>query len=558
MTARTLTDTAVIDMSDNPVTDDQAADIVDNASREDLQPLIENFFDIALKSEDPGAVASALRVLGPYLSRDPGLGAAVDTRMLALIDQGLAAGTPALAEAIAKSVYDRSRERVNVAIPFIPALLSFLDMDMATIGAPSYYTLMIVAAGAPDDLGPFVGTLIGKLAGPGIAASTFAARIITVLARNRPEYVTDARDALRHLCETCTEGILKTEAAKAYQAIGGSLLPDGDSEGCERDETAIVRPHEATANPAPITLSDVQSAGAPSGPSVDNTRLLSIIARLFRIRGEARAAEAGDEALDEIAGDMSAFVQWVESKFTLTEGSLNLKRAAISPEEIDAIARRNAPADASKLAAAPGRVTTQVLPVVETPLPQPEVPGLPAAAETQPLETEATTKVSDNLSDSSFNAAEIAAMRDLMAEFEDNFSVVAGSLLEDMGMGHLRSGRVGEDHKISAKEFVSAFDKLINENRIETKAHLSDAPASGFDAKSLVSELKRCISLSQSTSVLVPAPDVPANPVPPVEKKAVPETVSLSALEQSPKPRKYYTRSGTKMCVKIEPGNDKK
>ena len=545
MTTKIFTDLTVTDGSNDTVTSKPVAAVAGSESQDEIQQVVDEIIEIALMSEDMSAVATALRALNPYLTLVHDKEAALDNRMLALIDQGSAAGSPELAEAIAQSVYERSRERIDVALPFIPALLSFLELDMSTIGAPSYYTLMIVATDAPDHLGPFVGTLIGKLAGPGLVARTFAARIITVLACNRPEYVADARDALRNLCETCPEGILKTEATKAYQAIEGHLMPGEGSGGCERDEQAIAPPQEIPANPDATIIASSRPAGARSSLSIDYDRLLSIIARLLHIREEISYPTADFEKLDQMADDMWELARWIEAEFPLTKEALKAKEAAMSPDEIKALCEHEAPAAVIPQETAPGSAT---------------VPALPVVVERQIQKTEVSATVSDCQADTSIDAVDVTAMRVMIEDVENDFSVTAGSILDAIGMGHLKPGMRGEDRKISAKEFISAFEKIIEEQKSGASAKTTGSEASGTptsesEAKFLVSELKRCVNPSQPTPARVPAPGKAGSLVPPVEKKSALEIVPQPASGRSPKTRRYYIVSGKKKYI-INSKND--
>ncbi len=175
--------------------------------------------DFILSVNDPDVVAHALKNLMPRIPLDQCLENALDQRILALVDRGMAAKNAELAEAIALFLYRSAQERAGVARPYIPTLLSFLEQNLETTGAYSYYTLMLVARDTPDDFGPHADMLVRMLDSPGPAAKTFAMRIMTALAPRHPEYVIDARDTLRNLAETSPQGIIKAEAAGAYRAV---------------------------------------------------------------------------------------------------------------------------------------------------------------------------------------------------------------------------------------------------------------------------------------------------------------------------------------------------
>ncbi len=212
---------------------------------------------LALNSEDMKIVACALNKLRPMLPLDPSQEDALDKRMSALIARGSAAKSPDLAEAVTHFLYCRAQQRARAAVPFIPALLSFLDLDLATTGSHSYYTLMILAENAPDDLLPFTDGLIDKMASPSYAVRTLAVRIIAALADKRPGSMTNAREPVRDLAENSGEGILKTEASHALQAIEGRLK-SCEGHAAIADHTATVasshrpaRPHLVPGNPGP-------------------------------------------------------------------------------------------------------------------------------------------------------------------------------------------------------------------------------------------------------------------------------------------------------------------
>jgi hypothetical protein len=370
--------------------------------------------DIALTSDDMNAVARALKALKSLLPLDPGLENALDKRLLALTDRGMMAENAGLAEAIALFIYSRSQARASAARPYIPTLLSFLAQNVETTGAYSYYTLMIVANNAPVYLGPYADPLIRTLNSPSYAAQTFAMRIIAALAPSHPEYVAGAREVLHDLSETSPQEIIKAEAAKAYRAVRDiPKAPRGH--GCRLlDDPAIASLYET-----PVWQ---RAVGCHLSTAYSNDS--------FADRPQGR--RSGTKRDSRPSKRSNLYQEFVEK---LKQGESNQsfedQLALLAPESI---------AQA---------VPSEIMPVEAITPSAPVVIASPAV---------------DNLPDSA-----TANLQEMMNEVQSDFSTRAGGLLDALGMGHLKRGNAFKaepgNHKISAKEFVSAMEKLVRDQK---------------------------------------------------------------------------------------------
>ena len=138
-----------------------------------------------------------------------------------------------LAEAIAAFVFRRARNNASIARPYIPALLSFLDYDISTTGASSYYTLIIVTRSRPEIFQPYASTLIAMLDSPRDAIKAFAIKIIAALAREHPEYVAGAEKKLESLSTGHPQQIVRKVSADAYHVLHHNLSGNDTDEQVE-------------------------------------------------------------------------------------------------------------------------------------------------------------------------------------------------------------------------------------------------------------------------------------------------------------------------------------
>ena len=195
------------------------SEMTSSASPDEMRFLARQIADTVLSSQDLGVIARALKTLTTLLPLDTDTENALDRRLMALIGYGAIAKSDDLAEAVALFVYGRTQADTGVARPYLPTLFSFLSQDIATTGAYSYYTLMIVASEVPEHYGSCADLLARALDSPSIASKVFAMRVIGELSLHRPEYVASARKTLRDLSASDQPGIVKAEATKAYYSL---------------------------------------------------------------------------------------------------------------------------------------------------------------------------------------------------------------------------------------------------------------------------------------------------------------------------------------------------
>jgi hypothetical protein len=444
---------------------------------------------LALTSEDIKAVACALDALRPLLPLDPYQEAALEKRMLALVARGAAAESPDLSRAIAHILYVRARQRARAVVPFVPTLLSFLDEDLATTGANSYYTLMILAEDAPDDLFPFADRLIGKLDSSGYAVKTLIVRVLAALGRKRPGYLVNARGPLRDLAEGSEDGILKAEAMKALQAIEWPIMsPVADRAIAGRTATSASsrRPAGRTVTraisrlPARRTVTSA-SPGKPAGHKC----LLTILAQLMNLwRVISRSHSKGKE-ISRIADDLREITRWIEAEFPASGDGSRVKNALILPAERPHFFT-------------PKIKTEMVLPKMM--LLHLARPGRRVAVVQPSLKVAAPVNERAPGSEPPANETETARPREIMAEIGGDFSVKASRILDAPGMEHMKpAGTDGSgDRSISASEFRLALETIVHEKKsngpVTSPAPLCSSPRSSWpEMKRLLGEINRHI-----------------------------------------------------------------
>jgi hypothetical protein len=101
----------------------------------------------------------------------------------------------------------------------------------------------------------------------------------------------------------------------------------------------------------------------------------------------------------------------------------------------------------------PVPVTPAPMPLTELSLPVIEVP----VAAAPPAAEEAT------------ESPDAALLQEMISDVQNEFSSKAGSLLDSLGMGHLKRGNANKTddstRKNSVREFVSSMEKLIWEHK---------------------------------------------------------------------------------------------
>lgn len=385
--------------------------------------------DFVLAVNDPKAIALGLKALIPLIPLDLRLEKILDQRIMVLIDRGMVAKNAELAEAIAMFLHRGAQERVSLARPYIPTLLSFLAQNMETTGAYSYYALLLVAENSPDYFGPHAATLLRTLDSPSPAARTFAMRIIATLAPAHPEYVVGARDILRNLAEASPPGIIKTEAINAYHAVRAVSKSPVDRNNNLLDDPAIASLYDM-----PVWQRAVERhlSTAYSGNAAGVVRHHSRRKDIKRERRPSKRSNLYQEFVEKLkqGEDVQSF-----------EDQLDL----LSPEAIAAAM----PCEIEPAAA----ITPSPPPLVEMPLPEIEVPVVTASPAAEDLR----------------DSPDAALLQEMITDVQKEFSAKAGSLLDSLGMGHLKHGTTFKTEegnlKNSAREFISAMEKLIREHK---------------------------------------------------------------------------------------------
>jgi hypothetical protein len=414
---------------EDPVAEGHLSTPARSARTENRRIAARKIVDYVLAVDDPKAVALGLKALMPLIPLDPRLEKVLDQRILALIGRGMAAKSAELAETIALFLHRSAQERASLAKPYIPTLLSFLEQNIETTGAYAYYALLRVAKDSPGDFGPHAALLIRTLNSPSPAASTFAMRIIATLAPAHPEYVVGARDILRNLAETSPPGIIKEEATNAYHAVREVSKSPGVRSSKLLDDPAIASLYEL-----PVWQRAVEShlTTAYSGDAADIARPHGRHKNITRETRPSKRSNLYQEFVEKLK--QGEGVQSFEEQLDLLSPEAI---AAATPCEIE-------PA---------GPITPAPLPPAEMSPPAIEVPVVTASP------------AAEDVTDS----PDAALLQEMISDVQSEFSSKAGSLLDSLGMGHLKRGNAGKAEdgnlKNSAREFVSSMEKLIREHK---------------------------------------------------------------------------------------------
>jgi len=288
---------------------------------------LEAISDIAVCSENLHAIACSLKALELFLPLAPETEETLDRWAQVLIKDGKARKSPKLAEAIARFVYVRSRERPAVARPFIPALIAFLELNLDTTGAYSYYTLAIVGRDAPDHFQPYIGLLLDRLESDNSAAQAFAAKIIAVLARFRPELVMDARQDLEKLSDNAAANTVKNAAREALQALQGKPEPAGHAARLDLPEARRIEPLKPI-----IAMSNDAPKPKPSWFGQLGKGLLARNGEEKRPMPAARPAQGSEsDEMSRIMDDFSEIASMIEGGGSGSQSIAEAFRAARVP-----------------------------------------------------------------------------------------------------------------------------------------------------------------------------------------------------------------------------------
>jgi hypothetical protein len=417
----------------------------------------------ALNLDDPVAVAQALKAIELLLPLDPGQEKALDQRTLALIADGTAQNYPALAEAIAAFVFRRARNNASIARPYIPALLSFLDYDISTTGASSYYTLIIVTRSRPEDLQPYASTLIAMLDSPRDATKAFAIKIIAALAREHPEYVAGAEKKLESLSSSHPQPIVRKISADAYHVLHHNLSrddTDGQVEGRPGGLQIIPANTGDTGHRPSISEEPDHRSMSQIGSGINAViaRVLDKVDELINLKMYVNLSIIGrasdNEEMREVLGHFSEIAPWVKEEFR-------------SPKET---------AEAVELPPSPDATTTVTLSDTLTKKMVQDAFRKDTFKFALPIEA-ATTIADTNqvLTVQALDQTQVAELQRIMKEVEQDFSISASTILSTIGLDHLNPESSltaeGGNRQISAKEFVAAIEMIIKEQDCNRQKH---------------------------------------------------------------------------------------
>jgi hypothetical protein len=184
---------------DDLVVSELKVTIAEIADQEELQRISWAILDIVMTSSNNNAVAYALKSLMLFLPIGEDIECALDNRVLILVEEKTTASNKQLIEAIALYAYNRTSEDTDRSMPFIPALILFLEECSGTAAAISYEVLIHVAAERPEFYELHTALLTRELGSINNVTRIYTARIINQLAKTHPEYMAEAEKTLLHL-----------------------------------------------------------------------------------------------------------------------------------------------------------------------------------------------------------------------------------------------------------------------------------------------------------------------------------------------------------------------
>ena len=309
--------------------------------------------DIALTSDNIAAITWAVKALELDFPLDPGQEKALERRALALalLAVGATGNYPVLAEAISSFVFRRASYDAIAVRPFIPALLSFLDYDIDTTGANSYYSLIALTHSRPDYFQPYANILIDMLDSPRNSTVAFASKIIAALAREHQEYVVGGEKALWRLSSNHPQPIVRKAASDALDAIRDNLSPatmdtqaehspdngekmsvnPGDSGCLSSTNTWLNHPSESN------IASDISSFPAHVAKIVDALLNLKLHVNLSIINHAS-----DDDEINAVIGDFSEIAPLIKNEFRAQMETAEVIVWTHSADETMAVAMPNA------------------------------------------------------------------------------------------------------------------------------------------------------------------------------------------------------------------------
>ena len=376
---------------------------------------------------------------------------------LALLAVGATGNYPVLAEAISSFVYRRVSYDASEVRPFIPALLSFLDYDIGTTGANSYYTLITLTCSRPDYFQPYASILIDMLDSPRNSTVAFASKIIAALAREHQEYVVGGEKALRCLSHNHPQQIVRKAASDALDAIRDNLMPaamnlqaehrpgtgeemfvnPGDSGRRSSMNTGLDHPSESN------TASDITSFPAYVAIIMDELLNLKLHVSLSIIRHAS-----DDDEINAVIGDFLEIAPLIINEFRAQMETTEAMVRTPSVDETIAVATPNA--------------FTAML-AEDAFSEDPFINALPIEAATSKAKNAESTCDIQALDD-----AQIAELQLMMEAVKQDFSSTAANILITFGLEHLKPGDISTTddlgRQINAMEFITALKTLMNEH----------------------------------------------------------------------------------------------
>ena len=296
---------------DDLVVSELKVTIAEVSDQEELQRISWAILDIVINSSNNNAVAYALKSLMLFLPIGEDIEGALDNRVLILVEDKSMASNKQLIEAIALYAYKRTSEDTDRSMPFIPALLLFLEECNGTAAAISYEVLIHVAAERPEFFEPHTALLTRELGSINNATRIYTARIITQLAKIHPEYMVEAEKTLLHLSTFHPDAEVKSAAAEAYQTIRQNQV-----EHLPESAMPVQSKSDSTGGFAEIMRRKASDTDKKQvGESRIDNRLLSLAANFARksdmrngqtrVKAESRVDNTDNEAMNQIMDDFS-------------------------------------------------------------------------------------------------------------------------------------------------------------------------------------------------------------------------------------------------------------
>lgn len=321
-----------------------AYEIYDNSEFDRISRILLNNIE---SSNNVDVLTYSIKAIPCLLPLTPAMEESIIRQTISILKIPFNSKHKVLHEAISNLLLVFLSTNVDYARLMMPELLTCMDDRNGPIGTNAFSSLMIVAIKKPEHFEQHSGTLIKLLGSINKSTRAETAKIISIIAKTHPEYVSRSLPMLEYLSIFYPDPHVKKSAAEAYQMLSARLKAEEEKHAGE----SVIQRERAAAEKRPSStgFADILRRNVSSGSPGNNNEadvkygISPGTAQRQCIGPEDSKIDASSEMME---AQLKELMEKVKDDFAINADSLldsmgmshltrKKPRVLIAPEDID-------------------------------------------------------------------------------------------------------------------------------------------------------------------------------------------------------------------------------